>query len=412
MEVRQKGEKLKKAKHELGLLNTSQKNHALLEIKNSLLKNKRIILNANKIDITNAVEAGISKALIDRLTLTENRLIQIADSIDTIIKLTDPTGVIMSGKILENGMQLIKKTVPLGTIAIIYEARPNVTIDATVLAIKSGNAILLRGSSSTINSNKAIVAAIKEGLRKSDVTEDSCFLIENTKREVVKEIVTANEFIDLVIPRGGAELIKMVIKTATVPTIETGVGNCHMYVDSGADLDMAYAILNNGKMSRPSVCNSLETLLVHQDVAEEFLKMAYNKLGAKLEFRGCKKTCEIIPAIPATIEDFEQEFLDYIIAVRVVDSIDEAIEHITEFSSGHSECIITNNLLASNKFIKEIDSACVYVNASTRFSDGGEFGFGAEMGISTQKIHARGPFSINELISYKYIITGDGQVRQ
>ncbi len=319
--------------------------------------------------------------------------------------------MIISGKVLESGLQLLKKTVPLGAIAIIYEARPNVTIDATMLAIKSGNAILLRGSSSTINSNKAIVLAIKEGLRKSEVSEDCCFLIEDTRREVVHEIITANDYIDLVIPRGGAQLINMVVKNATVPTIETGVGNCHLYVDKQTDLEMAYAIFENGKMSRPSVCNSLETLLVHQDVAQQFLTMAYEKLHDKLQFRGCQRTCDIIACDLATEEDFEKEFLDYIISVKIVDNIDDAIFHIRKYSSGHSESIVTDCLSSSNKFTTEIDSACVYVNASTRFSDGGEFGMGAEMGISTQKTHARGPFSINELVSYKYIIEGNGQVR-
>ncbi len=328
-----------------------------------------------------------------------------------VIGLKDPVGVCDYGHTMENGMMLMRKTVPLGVISIIYESRPNVTVDAAVLAIKSGNAILLRGSSMAYHSNMAIVAAIKEGLKEAGVTEDAVMIIEDMDRDIVKQIITANKYIDLAIPRGGAGLINLIVQNATVPVIETGVGNCHLFVDDTADLDMAFQIFQNGKLQRPSVCNSLETLLVHRHVATRFLMQCATKLGEQLEFLGCRQTREIINCKPAMEEDYSTEFLDNIIAVKVVDDIDEAIAHIGKYSSGHSECIVTNNYTNANKFTLHVDAACVYVNASTRFTDGGEFGFGCEMGISTQKMHVRGPVGLEHLVSSKYIIFGEGQIR-
>ncbi len=405
------GKKLKSASKTLKTLNTNDKNYALECIKVALNNNRENIINANKIDIENARKKGMKESLIDRLSLDFKRLDAIIDSIDVVIKLRDPVSVCVSGRTMENGMQILEKTVPLGVLSIIYESRPNVTVDATVLALKSGNAILLRGSSSAINSNIALVSAIKEGLSESEVPETSVMLVDDLDREIVGQILTLNEYIDLVIPRGGADLINRVVKNATVPTIETGVGNCHLFIDENADLEMALDILENGKVQRPSVCNSLETLLVHKNIANEFLKKAFDRIGGKVEFFGCDETSKYIKCEKATETHYETEFLDYIIAVKVVENIDEAIEHIDKFTSGHSECIVTNDLKNADKFTLNIDSACVYVNVSTRFTDGGEFGFGAEMGISTQKMHVRGPVGLEHLVSTKYIITGNGQVR-
>ena len=411
MNLQNEGKCLKKASKVLQNLNTKQKNFALECIKKSLDQHKSIILAENAKDIENARLSGMTESLIDRLSLNDARINDIIASIDTVIKLDDPVGNILSGKTMQNGMVITKKTVPLGVLSIIYESRPNVTVDASVLALKSGNAIFLRGSSSAINSNKAIVFAIRDGLKDSDVPQDAVILLENTDRALVKELLTLNEYIDLVIPRGGADLINFVVKNATVPTLETGVGNCHLFIDKSADFDMALDILENGKVQRPSVCNSLETLLVHSDIANEFLKLAKDRIGAKVEFRGCEKTNAIIDCTNATEEDYEKEFLDYILAVKVVSDVDDAILHIDKYTSHHSECIVTESYANMQKFQNVIDASCVYVNASTRFTDGGEFGFGSEMGISTQKMHVRGPVALEHLVSTKYLITGNGQVR-
>ncbi len=402
---------LKNASKQLRVASTNDKNQALLLIKKSILENIDNILDENQKDVVIARNNGTSEAMIDRLMLTEDRIRAIAESIDTVIGLDDPVGIVKSGKTMPNGMQICEKTVPIGVMAIIYESRPNVTVDAAVLALKSSNAMLLRGSSSAINSNKAIVKAIKNGLEKSNIPKDSIMLFEDTDRSAVKDLLRLNDYIDLVIPRGGSSLINFVVQNATVPTIETGVGNCHIYVDENADIDIALSILENGKMSRPSVCNALETLLVHKNVAEKFLKQAYEKLGERLKFYGCDETAKYIKCEEATEEHYSVEFLDYEIAVKVVENIDMAIEHIDKYSSSHSECIITNNLENANKFTAHVDSACVYVNSSTRFTDGGEFGFGCEMGISTQKLHVRGPVGLQHLVSNKYIIMGNGQIR-
>ncbi|OOB79787.1 MAG: glutamate-5-semialdehyde dehydrogenase [Epulopiscium sp. Nuni2H_MBin001] len=411
MEVEVKGKKLKAAAKVLRTLSSKQKNEVLDEIKHALLENSQSIMTANDKDVVQAKKIGISESLIDRLSLSYARLESICNSIDVVIGLKDPVGVCSYGHTMENGMELLKKTVPMGVISIIYESRPNVTVDAVVLAIKSGNAILLRGSSMAHNSNMAIVAAIKQGLSNVNIPSDAVMLIEDMNRDVVKQIITANEYIDLVIPRGGAELINMVVSNATVPVVETGVGNCHLFIDESASMDMALRIFENAKIQRPSVCNSIETLLVHENIARSFLGACVKDFDGVVKFLGCEETRKLIPCEPATPSDFATEFLDYVIAVKVVKDIDEAIRHIEQYSTGHSECIVTNNYENANKFTLHVDAACVYVNASTRFTDGGEFGFGCEMGISTQKMHVRGPVGLDHLVSSKYIIHGDGQIR-
>ncbi|MFI3325974.1 MAG: glutamate-5-semialdehyde dehydrogenase [Clostridia bacterium] len=405
------GIRLKKAFRILCGLNSGEKDFALKQIALSLVKNTDEILIANNIDVQNENQKGTSQSLIERLTLTKDRIEAMANSIYEVIALQDPTGKTLSGHTKENGLNIVKTTVPIGVIGMIYESRPNVTVDATVLAIKSSNCVFLRGSSSAINSNKAIVKAIKEGLEKSKVPSDACILIENTQRELVKEMITLNKYVDLVIPRGGAGLINYVTQNATVPTIETGVGNCHLYVDSYADLTMALNVLENGKVQRPSVCNALETLLVHKDVANEFLPMVKEKIGDKVEFRGCKTCQRIIGCAKASDEDYATEFLDYILSIKVVNDLSEAIDHIDTFGTKHSECIISENYSNIKTFQTMVDASCVYVNSSTRFTDGGEFGFGCEIGISTQKIHVRGPMALEHLVTTKYLITGNGQIR-
>ncbi len=405
------GKRLKKAAVVLAAVSTQEKNRALELVVNALNDSRADILAANDSDVANARNSGIKESLIDRLRLTESRLNAIIDSIATVIKLNDPVGVCLDGKTMENGMVITRTTVPMGVLGIIYESRPNVTVDAAVLAIKSGNCILLRGSSSAINSNIALVKAIREGLSQSSIPADACILIENTDRGLVTEMLRLNKYIDLIIPRGGASLINMVVQKATVPTIETGVGNCHLYVDYNAGITMALDIIENGKVQRPSVCNSLETLLVHKDIAKELLPQLAEKIGDKVEFFGCAETAKYIDCKPATEEEYATEFLDYILAIKVVDSVDMAIEHIGEYTSYHSECIVTNDYANAEQFKKRVDAACVYVNVSTRFTDGGEFGFGCEMGISTQKMHVRGPVGLSHLVSTKYIITGNGQIR-
>lgn len=405
------GLKLKNASRILANLNTNQKNKALELIAISLIDNTDKILKANKIDVDILAKDEIKSKTIDRLLLTKERIQDIAESIYTVINLADPVGITLSGHTKENGLDIRKTTVPLGVIGIIYESRPNVTIDATVLALKSGNSVLLRGSSSALNSNIAIEKAIHQGLAKSDIPVDSCILIKDNDRDLVAQMLKMKEYLDLIIPRGGATLIDFVTKNSIVPTIETGVGNCHLYIDNYADLNMALDILTNGKVSRPSVCNALETLLVHKLVANDFLKLVEKNLGNKVTFKGCIETQKYIKCDLATDEDYFTEFLDYIIAIKIVDDLNEAINHINHYTSNHSEAIITNSYENGLIFQKSIDAACVYVNASTRFTDGGEFGFGCEMGISTQKLHARGPFALQHLVSTKYLINGTGQIR-
>ncbi len=403
---------LKQASGSLGAVSTSSKNNALNLVVESLKKNAEYILSENNKDVEAARAKGTKESLIDRLRLNEDRIEGMIDSINTIIKLKDPIWRSNDVWTLENGLTINKMTVPLGVIGIIYESRPNVTVDAFSLALKSGNCILLRGSSSAINSNKALVKAIKEGLRLSDISEDVIQLIEDTDRSIVKEMLTLNEYIDVIIPRGGADLIRFVVDNATVPTIETGIGNCHIYVDESANLENAVNIITNAKVQRPGVCNACETTLVHESIASQFLPMLYAALSDKVEIRGCNKTKEFINSKEAVDRDWAEEYLDYILAVKVVSDIDEAIEHIQKYGSKHSEAIITENFTNANYFLRRVDAAAVYVNASTRFTDGGAFGFGGEMGISTQKIHARGPMGLNELVTVKYTIIGNGQIRE
>ncbi|MGN2339377.1 glutamate-5-semialdehyde dehydrogenase [Clostridium cagae] len=408
-----KGERAKEASYVLMNATTSEKNDALIKTGQKLLENKEYIIAENKKDLENAMLKGTSKAMLDRLYLDEKRLEDMADGLNQLVNLNDPIGEVITMWKRPNGLQIGKQRVPMGVIGIIYEARPNVTCDASGLCLKAGNAVILRGGSEAINSNKAIVKALCEGIKESGLPEYSLQLIENTSREIANEMMRLNEYIDVLIPRGGAGLIQAVVKNATVPVIETGVGNCHVYVDEEADFKMAEDIIINAKTSRPAVCNAEEKLLVNEKIAEEFLPKTISALREKnVEVRGDSSVMKIVDDVKeATDEDWGKEYLDFIIGIKIVNNIDEAIKHINKYGSGHSEAIITNNYQNSQKFLQRVDAAAVYVNASTRFTDGCEFGFGAEIGISTQKLHARGPMGLNELTTTKYIIYGNGQIR-
>lgn len=392
----------------------AKKDIALKAIADALRLNSDKIIKANDIDIENGKNAGLTASLLDRLRLSEERINGMADGVEQVAALPDPVGRIIDGKTLKNGLQIEKITVPMGVIGIIYEARPNVTSDAAALCLKAGSAVILRGGKEAINSNKAVAEIMRNAIESVGFPRDCVALVEDTSRQSATELMQLSDYLDVLIPRGGAGLIKSVVSNAKVPVIETGVGNCHIYVDKSADIEMAKNIVFNGKTSRPSVCNAIETLLVHKDIADEALPAIKSELDKKnVEIRGCDRTRKILGdcVVPATEEDYSIEFLDYIIAVKVVDSLDEAIGHIAKYSTGHSECIITSEISSANEFTARVDSAAVYVNASTRFTDGGEFGLGAEIGISTQKLHARGPMGLNELTSSKYIIRGNGQIR-
>ncbi len=397
------------------LLNAgSLKNKALNAIADALVANADKIVEANNIDLENGKAAGLTPSLLDRLALGKERIKGMADGVRKVASFPDPVGTVVSGYKAENGMEISKIKVPLGVIGIIYEARPNVTADAAALCLKAGNAVILRGGKEAINSNKAITKIMRCAIEKSGLPKDSVQLIEDTTRQSSVELMNLSDYLDVLIPRGGAGLINAVVRQAKVPVIETGVGNCHVYVDETADLDMAADIIYNAKTSRPSVCNAIETILVHKNIADKALPIIKARLDEKnVEIRGCEITRRILGdgIIPAAESDYETEFLDYILACRVVDSIDDAIAHISRYSSGHSECIVTSDYSCANKFTSAVDSAAVYVNASTRFTDGGEFGLGAEIGISTQKLHARGPMGVNELTSTKFVIRGSGQIR-
>lgn len=408
-----KGKKVKEAAYILSNISTNEKNKALNEMSKALLENAREIMVANKIDIENAKNKGTSEAIIDRLLLNEDRIKGMSGGLTQVAGLEDPVGEVSSIVTRPNGLQIGKKRVPLGVIGIIYEARPNVTCDAVGLCLKSGNATILRGGSEAINSNKKIVQVLKKALEKTQLPVDCIQLIEDTSRETVKNMMKLNEYIDVLIPRGGAGLIKSVVENATVPVIETGTGNCHVYVDKNSDLEMAKQIVINAKTTRPAVCNSEEKLLVQEDIAKEFITVIVDELRTrKVEVRGDKKSIEIVnDIILASEEDYYKEYLDYIICIKVVKDVDEAITHINKYGSGHSEAIVTNDYQNTQKFHQQVDAAAVYVNASTRFTDGEEFGFGAEIGISTQKLHARGPMGLKELTTNKYIIFGNGQIR-
>lgn len=392
----------------------SKKDEALKAIAQALRNNAQTIIEANDIDIENGKKAGLNDSLLDRLKLSKERIDGMADGVEQVASLPEPIGRILDGRTLKNGLQIEKITVPMGVIGIIYEARPNVTSDAAALCLKAGSAVILRGGKEAINSNKTIADIMRNAIESAGFPRDCISLVEDITRQSATELMQLSDYLDVLIPRGGAGLIKSVVNNAKVPVIETGVGNCHVYVDKSADINMAKNIIFNAKTSRPSVCNAIETVLVHKDIAKKALPEIKAELDKKnVEIRGCEITKSILGdcVVPATEEDYSVEFLDYIIAVKVVDDIQDALNHIAKYSTGHSESIITSDYDSANKFTSEVDSAAVYVNASTRFTDGGEFGLGAEIGISTQKLHARGPMGLNELTSSKFIIKGNGQIR-
>ena len=407
------GQKAKEASYELGVASPGQKNEALTFMAEELIKAKEEIIKANEIDRQNAIKKGITDALLDRLSLDDSRIEAMAQGLLDIVKLQDPVGEVTNMWQMPNGLQIGQKRVPIGVLGIIYESRPNVTSDAAGLCLKSGNAVILRGASDAINSNKAVAKALVAGIKRSGLPQDCVQLLEDTSRETAREMMRLNDYIDVLIPRGGAGLIKSVVQNATVPVIETGTGNCHIFVDETADLEMAKAIVLNGKVQRPGVCNAAEKLLVHESIANEFLPTIVKALRENgVEVRGCDKAQAIVDDIKVIEEpEWHQEYLDLIIAVKVVKDVDEAIKHINKYNTGHSESIVTESYKNSQKFLQRVDAAAVYVNASTRFTDGGEFGFGGEIGISTQKLHARGPMGLKELTTSKYIIFGDGQIR-
>jgi glutamate-5-semialdehyde dehydrogenase len=398
----------------LANLSTEVKDQALEAIAQSLEVSMAEIMAENRKDLEAGEKAGLSKALLDRLLLNEERIKGMAEGLRELIKLKDPVGDIIEMWRRPNGLQVGKMRVPMGVIAIIYEARPNVTIDAAGLCLKAGNAVILRGGSEAINSNRILARIAAEAIARVGLPAASIQLIQTTDREAVSVLLGLNEYLDLLIPRGGAGLIRRVINEARVPVIETGTGNCHIYVDQGADLEMAREIVFNAKTSRPGVCNAVETLLVHRDIAGEFLPELYQVLKeSQVELRGCPGAREIIPEIKeATEEDWQEEYLDYILAIKLVKDFEEAVNHINTYGTKHSEAIITNDYSRSQRFLQEVDAAAVYVNASTRFTDGNQFGLGAEIGISTQKLHARGPMGLNELTSCKFVIYGQGQIRE
>lgn len=414
-EVYSKAKAAHDAAYVLATTATDVKNKALLYIAEELINQTDAILAANAEDLARAREKGMAPAMLDRLKLTPERIVSMAEGVRQVSELPDPVGKTLASWTRPNGLAISKVSVPLGVIAIIYESRPNVTVDAAALCLKSGNATVLRGGSESISSNLALAKVIHAGLAKAGINPDVVGLLENTDRALVRELLTLREFIDLAIPRGGAGLIRMVVDTARVPVIETGSGVCHVYVDKEADLDKAVPIIENSKVQRPSTCNSMETLLVHEDVLQPLLDRLVPVMKTdQVELRADAKAQAVAgrDAITATEEDWKTEYNALIMSIKTVASVDEAMDHIRHYSTHHSETIITENKETAERFLKEVDSAAVYVNASTRFTDGFQFGFGAEIGISTQKLHARGPMGLAELVSYKYIIHGQGQIRE
>lgn len=401
------------AKYALQKLTATEKNKALLHASEALLSHTEEILSANEKDIKAGKEKGMHEGLLDRLALTETRIAAMAEGLRQIAALEDPIGEIMDTFIRPNGLKISKVRVPLGVIGIIYESRPNVTADAFGLCFKAGNAVILKGGSDALLSNKAITVVLRNALQESGICADALQLIDSGDREITKAFMKMKEYVDVLIPRGGAGLIRSVVENSTIPVIETGTGNCHIYVDREADLNMAAGIIINAKTQRIGVCNACESLVIHKDIKDAFLPVLAEGLRAHhVEMRGDEAVREVLSdCLPATEEDYASEYLDYIISMKTVADVDEAIAHINKYNTKHSEAIITKNELTAEKFLKEIDAACVYVNASTRFTDGFEFGFGAEIGISTQKLHARGPMGLKELTSYKYQIHGNGQIR-
>jgi glutamate-5-semialdehyde dehydrogenase len=412
-ELIETGKKAKAASYFLSTVPGPEKNRVLQTVALSLREHAENIISTNKTDLENASKKGLKKSMVDRLMLDNERIEAMAKGLEEICKLEDPVGEVIEMKKRPNGLMIGKKRIPLGVIGIIYESRPNVTVDVFGLCLKSGNAIILRGGSEAFHSNTILVDIIRQGLKDNGFPEDAVQLIESTSRESALKLMRLNGYLDVLIPRGGAGLIRSVIENSTVPVIETGVGNCHIYVDQYADFNKAVSITINAKTQRPGVCNAAESLLIHAAVANDFIALIGEQLRLKkVEIRGDELVCKLLPyAIPASEEDWYKEYLDLIIAVKVVESDEEAIDHIRKYGSGHSECIVTENYSVAGTFLEKINSAAVYVNASTRFTDGFEFGFGAEIGISTQKLHARGPMGLKELTTIKYIIYGDGQIR-
>ncbi len=413
MDLREMGARAKDVSRILGKLGQTEKNAGLFAAAGELEAAASSILEANGQDVDAAVKRGMHAGLVDRLRLDGGRIKAMADGLRDVAALEDPVGEVESMKKRPNGLLIGRKRVPLGVIGIIYEARPNVTADAFGLCFKSGNAVILRGGSDAIRSNEAIVAAIRRGLLSAGLPEDAVQLVADTSRESARELMRLNGYLDVLIPRGSAGLIRTVVENSTVPVIETGTGNCHVYVDATADFQMALDIIYNAKTQRIGVCNACESLLVHQSIAEEFLPLLKERLDEKqVEIRADEASCRLVPGfVPAAEEDWGREYLDYILSLKQVGSLDEAIAHINRYGTGHSEAIVTRDYGNAQRFLEEVDAAAVYVNASTRFTDGAQFGFGAEIGISTQKLHARGPMGLRELTTIKYIIYGDGQVR-
>lgn len=407
------GKKAKAASRILNRLTTEQKNNALIAIADALIANTEFILQRNDCDLQNGVKNGMSKSLMDRLRLDADRVASIADGVRKVADLPDPVGRILDDYTRPNGLHIIKTSVPLGVVGIIFEARPNVSADSAALCLKSGNAVILRGGSDAINSNAAICEIMRTSLEKSGLPADAVQLVLDVSRESAVALMRMNDYVDVIIPRGGAGLIRAVVENATVPVIETGAGTCHIYVDSEADIDMASNIIFNAKTSRPSVCNAAECLLINRQIAKTALPIIYEALAEKnVELRGDAEVTAIISgAVPAQDSDWGKEYNDYIMACHIVENVEEAVNFINTYGTGHSECIVTDNLLTADYFATNVDAAAVYHNASTRFTDGGEFGMGAEIGISTQKLHARGPLGLNELTSMKYKIYGQGQIR-
>ncbi len=397
----------------MGLLDTAQKNEMLKAMARALIEGQEEILQANAEDLAHAKENGVRQVMMDRLALTSQRIADMAVGVEQVAALPDPVGLTLEMIERPNGLKIEKRSVPMGVVGIIFEARPNVTADAIALCVKSGNACVLRGGKEAFLSNCKIAEIMAGAAQRCGMPAGAVQLIQDTSRQSAMEMMRCNGYIDVLIPRGGAGLIRSVVENASVPVIETGVGNCHVYVDKAADLEMASKIVINGKCQRPSVCNAVETLLVHKDIADAFLPdMAKMLIEMGVALRGCDRCLVLVPEMnAATEEDYATEFNDLILAVKVVDALDDAIAHIAKYGTGHSECIVTKDQAAAEKFQKEVDAAAVYANASTRFTDGFEFGFGAEIGISTQKLHARGPMGLPALTSYKYVVTGDGQVR-
>ena len=413
-ELQQKGQLAKEASYTLAVMTTEEKNKGLLAMADALEQAMDDIMAANALDMEAAKANGKPQSFLDRLLLNEGRIKDMADGIRAVAELPDPVGHVEEIWLNKDNLQIGKIAVPLGVIGMIYEARPNVTADAAALCLKSGNAVMLRGSGDAIESNKKIATVLSSAAERAGIPHGAIQLIEDTTRETANEMMRLNEYLDVLIPRGGAGLIQNVVKNATVPVIETGVGNCHIYVDETADLQMAVDIIMNGKVQRPGVCNATESLLVHKNIAEKLLPMAAEQLlNAGVELRGCAETMGYVAQCKtATNEDYATEFHSLILSVKVVESMDEAILHIRQYGTKHSEVIVTNDYTNARKFQQMVDAAVVYVNASSRFSDGFQFGFGAEIGISTQKLHARGPMGLKALTSYKYIVNGDGQVRK